>query len=56
MDNEIIEILKSDNIKVFKSWRIRALSPLWWVVRITECSLVLGAIYVMYIGLWLLVG
>jgi hypothetical protein len=56
MADEFVEIFKDDNIKVFKSWRIRALSPLWWIVRVTQVCAGFVCFYAIYLGLWLIMG
>ena len=49
----MLEELKNDHIRIGK-YRIRALSFLWFVVRIVESLLFLIGFYFLYAGFWLL--
>lgn len=53
---EFHTMLRNDNIHFGKKRYIRALSPLWWVVRGGQFALAFGSFYALYCGLWLLVG
>lgn len=54
---EIIDMLRNDHIRFPKLKKyIRALSPLWFVIRITQFALAIGSFYFMYIALWMIMG
>jgi hypothetical protein len=50
------EIFKSDHIKVGKTRRIRALSLLWFAVRIGQALGLTVGLYMIIITLWVLLG
>lgn len=52
---EFIEFLRDDGIDVGK-WHIRCFSPLWWMVRVGQSLLGVGAFYLFYVLLWLVMG
>lgn len=54
---EIIDMLRNDHIRFPKLKKyIRALSPLWFVIRGTQFALAIGSFYFMYIALWAIMG
>ena len=54
---EIIDMLRNDHIHFPKLKKyIRALSPLWFVIRITQFALAISSFYFMYIALWAIMG
>lgn len=54
---EIINMFRNDHIRFPKLKKyIRALSPLWFAIRITQFAFVVGSFYFIYIALWVLMG
>lgn len=51
----IKSLVKSDHI-TFKRRRIRALSPLWWVVRAAQAFASIALIWALYWAAWLIGG
>jgi hypothetical protein len=50
------EMFRNDHIKVGKTRRIRALSPLWFAVRIGQALISILVSYIFVISLWILLG
>lgn len=50
------EIFRIDHLKVGKTKRIRALSPLWFGIRIVQALGFIVVSYVFTISLWILFG
>ena len=46
------EILRQDYIKIGK-YKVRPFSILWWVIRIFNCLMVFGGMYIFYILMWI---
>lgn len=54
---EIIDMLRNDHIRFPKLKKyIRALSPLWFAVRIAQFAFTIGAFYFIYLALWVIMG
>ena len=54
---EIVDMLRNNHIRFSKSKKyIRALSPLWFAIRIAQFALAIGSFYFMYIALWAIMG
>ena len=51
----MLKEFRQDHIRIGK-YRIRALSFLWFVVRIAQILFFLMCCYFIYVGLWLLMG
>lgn len=49
----MLEHFKKDHIRIGK-YRIRALSFMWFGIRIIQSSFCILCFYVFYVGLWLL--
>ena len=52
---EMINLLREDKIKLKKGY-IRGLSFAWWLIRIGQCAVVCGALYLFYVMCWVLLG
>lgn len=52
---ELMKMLREDHL-YFGKYYIRALSILWWIVRLGQFGLLASSIYIAYIGCWLLLG
>ena len=52
----MLEEFRQDHIRLGRKYRIRALSFLWFVVRIAQGLFFIVCFYFFYIGLWLLMG
>lgn len=50
------EIFRNDHLKVGKTKRIRALSPLWFGIRIVQALGFIVVSYVFIVSLWILMG
>jgi hypothetical protein len=50
------EMFRNDHIKVGKTRRIRALSPLWFAARIGQALVLAVGLYVFVVSLWILLG
>jgi hypothetical protein len=51
----MLEEFKKDHIRIGK-YRIRALSFMWFCIRIIESLFFALCFYVLYVGLWLIMG
>ncbi len=52
----MLEELRNDHIRLGRKYRIRALSFLWFGVRIIQSLFFLVCFYFFYVGLWLWIG
>ena len=52
----MMEMFRNDHIKVSKTRRIRALSPLWFAARIGQALGLAMGLYIFVISLWILLG
>ena len=52
----MMEFFKNDHLRVGKTRRIRALSPLWFAVRIGQALILILTSYVFLVSLWILLG
>jgi len=52
----MMEMFRNDHIKVSKTRRIRALSPLWFAARIGQALGLAVGLYIFVISLWILLG
>jgi hypothetical protein len=52
----MMEMFRNDHIKVSKTRRIRALSLLWFAVRIGQALGLAVGLYIFVISLWILLG
>ena len=50
------EMFRNDHLKVGKTRRIRALSPLWFGVRMGQALGLALVLYVFTVSLWILLG
>jgi len=50
------EMFRNDHIKVGKTRRIRALSPLWFAARIGQALGLAVGLYIFIVSLWILLG
>jgi hypothetical protein len=50
------EFFRNDHLKVGKTRRIRALSPLWFAARIGQALVSILVMYVFIVSLWILLG
>ena len=54
---EIIDTLRNDHIRFPKLKKyIRALSPLWFIIRIVQLTFAIGSFYFMCLALWAIMG
>jgi hypothetical protein len=52
----MMEFFRNDHLRVGKTKRIRALSPLWFAVRIGQALISILISYVFIVSLWILLG
>jgi sensor histidine kinase YesM len=52
-ENKMLEEFKKDHIRIGE-YRIRALSFMWFTIRIIQSSFFVLCLYLFYVGLWLL--
>lgn len=50
------EMFRNDHIKVRKTKRIRALSPLWFAAIIVQALGLAVGLYIFVVSLWILLG
>lgn len=52
---DFIDIIRHDHIYT-KNGKIRALSPLWWVIRVLQAAFTIACLWSLYILMWIVLG